>query len=172
MPMWLQQARTECRNFRAGGQCVSQFRHRTGVALWRLRHLGHGLLPGLLNILNGVVEEFWTHIGWPWHEIIWKERWGTPTVHLSCDFSKPSFFGDKLTFRLSVVKVGNSSVRLKHTIHCGDEHRWSVDQVLAASWLDSHTSMAWPADVKAKLESLMDLPAPERRPVGAPQAQG
>lgn len=133
---------------------------------------GTAYYPAYLNILNGVVEEFWTHIGWPWHEIIWKERWGTPTVHLSCDFSKPSFFGETLTFRTSVVKVGKSSLRLHHDILCGDEHRFAVDQVLAASWLDSHTSMQWPEDVKAKLESLMAEPAPERRPVGAPQPQG
>ncbi|MCZ8079161.1 MAG: thioesterase family protein [Rhodobacteraceae bacterium] len=132
---------------------------------------GTAYYPAYMNILNGVVEEFWTHIGWPWHEIIWKERWGTPTVHLSCDFSKPSFFGDKLTFRLTVLKVGKSSLRLAHTVHCGEEHRWSVEQVLAASWLDSHTSMVWPEDVKAKLESLMGpAEVPERRPVGGPQA--
>ena len=70
------------------------------------------------------------------------------------------------------MKVGKSSLRLHHEILCGDQHRFSVDQVLAASWLDSHTSMQWPEDVKAKLESLMAEPAPERRPVGAPQPQG
>jgi len=135
---------------------------------------GTAYYPAYLNMLNGVVEEFWAHIGYPWHEIIWKERWGTPTVHLSCDFSKPSFFGDTLVFRLTVVKVGKSSVRLTHAIHCGDEHRWSVQQVLAASWLDSHTSMIWPEPVKARLEGLMspDQPPP-RRPVAAPvQSQG
>jgi 4-hydroxybenzoyl-CoA thioesterase len=93
-------------------------------------------------------------------------------VHLSCDFSKPSFFGDKLTFRLTVTKVGKSSVGLHHAIHCGEEHRWSVTQVLAASWLDKHTSMPWPPEVKAKLESLMQGDAQERYPVGAPQTQG
>jgi 4-hydroxybenzoyl-CoA thioesterase len=136
-----------------------------------LRHFGHRLLPGLSKLLNGVVEEFWTHLGWPWHEIIWKERWGTPTVHLSCDFSKPSFFGDRLTFRLRVLKVGKSSLRLHHTIHCGDEHRWSVEQVLAASWLDSHTSVLWPEAVKVKLESLMQPEAAERRAVASPYPQ-
>ena len=89
---------------------------------------GTAYYPAYLNILNGVVEEFWAHIGWPWNKIIWNERWGTPTVHLSCDFSKPSFFGDRLTFRLTVLKVGKSSVRLKHTIHCGDEHRCDTGQ--------------------------------------------
>ena len=131
---------------------------------------GTAYFPSYLNILNGVNEEFWTWIGYPWHEIIWKERWGTPTVHLSCNFSKPSYFGDRLTFRLSVTKVGRSSVTFEHTVHCGDEMRWSSLQVLAASHLDSHTSMPWPDDVRAKLVSFLphDQPAPTHQPVKRP----
>jgi len=116
---------------------------------------GTAYYPAYMNILNGVIEEFWTVIGWPWHEIIWEERWGTPTVHLSCDFSKPSLFGENLTFRLYVMKVGKSSLRLRHIILFEEEVRWTGEQVLAASWLDKHTSMLWPLDVKTKLESLV-----------------
>jgi 4-hydroxybenzoyl-CoA thioesterase len=76
-------------------------------------------------------------------------------VHLTCDFSKPSFFGDKLTFELTVTKVGKSSMTVEHVVLCGDEHRWSGKQVLAASWLDKHTSMPWPDDVRAKLVSFL-----------------
>ena len=63
--------------------------------------------------------------------------------------------GDKLTFRVTVTKVGRSSVALDHEIWCGDELRWTVNQVLAASWLDKHTSMTWPDDVRAKLMSFL-----------------
>ena len=100
-------------------------------------------------------EEFWAAIGFPWHEIIWNERWGTPTVHLSCDFSKPSFFGDKLTFELTVTKVGRSSMTVEHTVLCGEEKRWTSRQGLAASHLDEHTSMPWPDAVRAKLVSFL-----------------
>ncbi len=113
---------------------------------------GTAYFPSYLNLLNGVNEEFWDHVGYPWHEIIWQERWGTPTVHLTCDFSIPSFFGQTLTFELRVVRVGRSSVTLKHRISCGEEQRWNSTQVLAASDLDKHTSVPWPAPVKATLE--------------------
>ena len=116
---------------------------------------GTAYYPSYLNILNGVVEEFWTVIGFPWHEIIRKDRWATPTVHLTCNFSKPSYFGDRLTFRLTVLKVGKSSVTLDHAVHCGGEPRWSCHQVLAASRLDTHTSMIWPDEVRAKLASFL-----------------
>jgi 4-hydroxybenzoyl-CoA thioesterase len=113
---------------------------------------GTAYFPSYLNLLNGVNEEYWAHIGYPWHEIIWKERWGTPTVHLTCDFSIPSLFGQTLTFELRVVRVGRSSVTLKHEISCKGEKRWNSTQVLAASDLDKHTSLAWPDAVKATLD--------------------
>jgi len=116
---------------------------------------GTAYYPAYLNLLNGVIEEFWDWLGWPWHRVIPEEGWGTPTVHLSCDFSKPSFFGDMLSFRLSVLKVGGASLRLGHEIRCGEEKRWTAEQVLAASHLDTHTAMPWPAPVRDKLESLI-----------------
>ena len=114
---------------------------------------GTAYFPAYLDILNGVNEEFWGHIGYPWHEIIWKERWGTPTVHLSCDFSKPSFFGETLSFDLAVTRIGGSSITLRHRINCGEEVRWTSTQVLAASDLDKHTSLKWPQPVRETLET-------------------
>lgn len=116
---------------------------------------GTAYFPSYLNILNGVNEEFWAHIGYPWHKIIWEERWGTPTVHISSDFSSPSFFGDELEFELTVVRVGRSSVTVHHEISCEGKRRWSSTQVLAASDLDKHCSIPWPEGVKAKLLSLV-----------------
>ena len=115
---------------------------------------GTAYFPSYLNILNGVNEEFWDNLGFPWHEMIWKERWGTPTVHIRSDFSAPSFFGEELTFDVTVLKVGNSSVTVHHEISCEGQKRWSSTQVLAASDLDKHISIPWPAPVKEKLLAL------------------
>ena len=120
---------------------------------------GTAYFPSYLDILNGVNEEFWAHMGFPWHHIIWNERWGTPTVHLSCDFSKPSFFGETLRFDVGVIRVGGSSVTVRHKISCGAEERWKSTQVLAASDLDKHISIKWP---EAMRQALMDrLTTPE-----------
>ena len=121
---------------------------------------GTAYFPSYLNILNGVNEEFWEHLGFPWHRIIWEERWGTPTVHIRSDFSSPSFFGEALEFEVTVLKVGRSSVTIHHEISCGGERRWASTQVLAASNLDRHCSIPWPPDVKAALEArLVENPA-------------
>ncbi|MGJ8544269.1 MAG: acyl-CoA thioesterase [Sulfitobacter sp.] len=116
---------------------------------------GTAYFPSYLNILNGVNEEFWKDLGFPWHVMIWKERWGTPTVHISSDFSVPSLFGDELTFEVRVLKVGRSSVTLHHDISCNGQKRWESTQVLAASDLDKHISIPWPPKVKAALEACL-----------------
>jgi len=120
---------------------------------------GTAYFPSYLNILNGVNEEFWLNLGFPWAEMIWKERWGTPTVHIRSDFSSPSFFGEELTFEVKVLKVGKSSVTVHHDISCKGEKRWNSTQVLAASDLDKHTSIPWPPKVREALLAIcQDVP--------------
>jgi len=102
-------------------------------------------------MLNGVNEEFWQHLGYPWPETIREKRWGTPTVHIDSDFSRPSMFGDVLEFKVSILKVGKSSVTVQHEISCKEEMRWHCTQVLAASDLDKHCSIPWPDDVRQAL---------------------
>ncbi|MDU8926738.1 thioesterase family protein [Alisedimentitalea sp. MJ-SS2] len=116
---------------------------------------GTAYFPSYLNILNGVNEEFWEDLGYPWHKIIWEDRWGTPTVHIRSDFSSPSFFGEELTFVVKVLKVGKSSLTIHHDISCKGEKRWESTQVLAASDLDKHCSIPWPDDVRAALEAYL-----------------
>jgi 4-hydroxybenzoyl-CoA thioesterase len=112
---------------------------------------GIAYFPSYLNILNGVVEEFWAAIGFPWPELITVRKIGTPTVHLTCDFSRPSRFGDGLTFALRIGKVGRASLHLAHVVSGADSMRWRAQQVLAATSLVDHHAIPWPDDVRAAL---------------------
>jgi 4-hydroxybenzoyl-CoA thioesterase len=112
---------------------------------------GIAYVPSYLNILNGVVEEFWTTIGFPWPGLITVRKIGTPTVHLTCDFSRPSVFGDLLTFTLRIGRVGRASLHLEHVVSGADGLRWRARQILAATSLVDHHAIAWPDDVRAAL---------------------
>jgi len=112
---------------------------------------GIAYFPSYLNILRGVVEEFWATIGFPWPELITVRKIGTPTVHLTCDFSRPSKFGDRLTFRLRINKVGRASLHLEHAVLGADGMRWRARQILAATSLVDHHAIPWPDDVRAAL---------------------
>ena len=112
---------------------------------------GSAYFPDYLDLLNTVNEEYWAHIGYPWHSTIRDAGWGTPTVHLSCDFTIASLYGDELDFEVRIAKVGRSSVTVEHQISCNSERRWSATQVLVASDLEKHTSRPWPDDVRSEL---------------------
>ena len=112
---------------------------------------GIAYFPSYLNILNGVVEEFWTTIGFPWPGLITVRKIGTPTVHLTCDFSRPSVFGDLLTFTLRIGRVDRASLHLEHVVSGADGLRWRARQILAATSLVDHHAIAWPDDVRAAL---------------------
>jgi 4-hydroxybenzoyl-CoA thioesterase len=114
---------------------------------------GIAYFPSYLNILNGVVEEFWAAIGFPWPGLIMVRKIGTPTVHLTCDFSRPSMFGDLLTFKLRIGRVGGASLHLEHVVSGADGIRWRARQILAATSLVDHRAISWPDDVRAALEA-------------------
>jgi len=120
---------------------------------------GIAYFPSYLNILNGVVEEFWARIGFSWPELIMVRKIGTPTVHLACDFSRPSVFGDRLTFELRIGRVGRASLHLAHVVSGSDGVRWKARQVFAATSLVDYRAMPWPDDVRAAL--VMHLQASE-----------
>jgi len=117
---------------------------------------GIAYYPSYLNLLNGVVEDFWLHLGFPWTELIDKRRIGTPTVHLECDFVRPSRLGDLLTFELAATKVGRSSLHLSHRVGAAGEMRWTATHVLVATDLETHSACAWPGDVRAALARFME----------------
>jgi 4-hydroxybenzoyl-CoA thioesterase len=112
---------------------------------------GIAYFPSYLNILSGVVEEFWARIGFPWTDLITVRKIGTPTVHLACDFSRPSKFGDFLTFELRVERIGRASLHLAHVVAGADGMRWKARQILAATSLVDHHAIPWPDDVRAGL---------------------
>jgi 4-hydroxybenzoyl-CoA thioesterase len=112
---------------------------------------GIAYFPSYLDILNGVVEDFWAGIGFPWPQLITARKIGTPTVHLTCDFSRPSRFGDVLTFNLRIGKVGGASLHLAHVVTGADGMRWRARQILAATSLVDHHAIPWPDDIRAAL---------------------
>jgi 4-hydroxybenzoyl-CoA thioesterase len=112
---------------------------------------GIAYFPSYLNMLNGVVEEFWTTIGFPWPELIKARKIGTPTVHLTCDFSRPSVFGDLLRFKLRIGRVGRASLHLTHVVSGSDGMRWRAQQIVVATSLVNHQAIPWPEDIRRAL---------------------
>jgi phenylpropionate dioxygenase-like ring-hydroxylating dioxygenase large terminal subunit len=90
-------------------------------------------------------------IGFPWPELVTIRKIGTPTVHLTCDFARPSMFGDLLTFNLNIDRVGGSSLHLEHVVSGANGMRWRARQILAATSLVDHHAIPWSDDIRVAL---------------------
>ncbi len=119
---------------------------------------GIAYFPSYLNILVGVLEDFFTSLGFPWRAMNDERRLSVPTVRLDLTFLSPGFQGDLLDFALAVRAVGRSSLDLEHTVSRGQTVLWTARHRIVATSLDTNTSLAWPEDIRAALTQHLETP--------------
>jgi 4-hydroxybenzoyl-CoA thioesterase len=113
---------------------------------------GIAYFPAYLNILVGVLEDYFASLGFPWKALLEDRRIGIPTLRLDVTFVKPGFQGDELEFAISVRAIGRSSLDLEHEVSAAGKVLWTARQRVVATSLDTHQSLAWPDDIRAALE--------------------
>lgn len=117
---------------------------------------GIAYFPSYLNILVGVMEEFFESMGAGWPAMITEQRIGVPTVRLDLTFVKPGYHGDRLDFEIRVERIGNSSLDLEHTVSCGGHTLWSATHRIVATSLDTHKARSWPDDLQVALRQHLE----------------
>lgn len=87
--------------------------------------------PRYFDMINDVVEDWFEDgIGTSFPGLMYHQGLTTPTVHFNVDFSAESRFGDRLTYRLNVKKVGKTSVETYIEASSQGTIRLKVKQVL------------------------------------------
>ncbi|MBD9375403.1 acyl-CoA thioesterase [Rhizobium sp. ARZ01] len=119
---------------------------------------GIAYFPSYLHILVGVLEEFFTTLGFPWRAMNDVRRMSVPTVRLDLTFKNPGIQGDELDFALAVRAIGRSSLDLEHTVSRGDTLLWAAKHRIVATSLDTNTSLAWPDDIRDALTQHLETP--------------
>jgi 4-hydroxybenzoyl-CoA thioesterase len=105
--------------------------------------------PQYLVMLNTLAEEWFDRgLQIPYAGLIGTRRTGLPTVRLD---------GDTLRQRLSVAKLGRSSMTLAVEFLGGDELRLRARQVLVCTSLDTHRPIPLPDDVRSALTPFLAL---------------
>ncbi|OCI91353.1 4-hydroxybenzoyl-CoA thioesterase [Rhizobium sp. AC27/96] len=117
---------------------------------------GIAYFPSYLNILVGVLEDYFASIGFSWRHMIDGRRIGVPTVRLDLTFMKPGLQGDDLEFLLTVRGIGRSSLDLEHQVSANGHVLWTAKHRVVATSLDNHQSLAWPDDIRAALTSHLE----------------
>jgi 4-hydroxybenzoyl-CoA thioesterase len=118
---------------------------------------GIAYFPSYLNILVGVLEDYFASLGFPWKTLIDSRRIGVPTVRLDVTFTRPGFQGDNLEFVVTVRGIGRSSLDLEHQVSANGQVLWTARQRVVATSLDTHQSLAWPDDIRAALTSHLEM---------------
>jgi 4-hydroxybenzoyl-CoA thioesterase len=98
--------------------------------------------PRFLEMFNNLVED-WCNTGlkFSFNDIVIKNGWGLPTVHLEADFLAPCRLGEVLTAKLYVRKIGTSSINADIAL-CGPEHTDRVRGKVVLVLMDRKTSRA------------------------------
>ena len=93
----------------------------------------------------------------------------TPSVHFTVDFSRPTKYGDRLTFKLWATKVGRSSceVRIEASFH--GELRMQVRQVLVFIRANDGRPVPIPPEIVGRMKRFMLEPT-ELAPLSPPGA--
>jgi len=105
------------------------------------------------DLLNGVVEDwFGEALGIDYHEMIGPRRIGLGYANAGADFHRPGFMGDRLDCAVTVERIGQKSFTLRIHAFRMSEPVLVARFVIVTTFLESHTSIALPDDLRAALE--------------------
>ena len=86
--------------------------------------------------------------------------WGMPLVHSEADFKSPMRMGDRLLVKMTIERLGKSSITFHYTLTGPDERLCAtVRLVHALVDLESFTPCGIPEELRTNLDGLGLLPA-------------
>jgi 4-hydroxybenzoyl-CoA thioesterase len=132
------------------------FAHEQRVRFSHCDPAGIVYFPDLFDFAHATMEDWFRDgLGTPLPDLIRDRRIGTPTVSIQGDFSKPLRMGDVLRNELSVLKLGNASLKLDYRgLKDGVDHLHIV-QTIAFMDLDAGRAIPVPEDLRPAIESFL-----------------
>jgi 4-hydroxybenzoyl-CoA thioesterase len=113
--------------------------------------------PRFLEMFNNLVEDWCsTGLHFSFDDIVIKNGWGLPTVHLEADFISPSRLGEVLTAKLYVRSLGTSSIKADIMLVGPDgSERVRGKVVLVLTDRRTHTALAIPEVLRLKISTFI-----------------
>ena len=137
------------------------FTTRILVRFGDLDAAGIAYYPNLVNFLHESFEDFFVgHVGRPYPEV-YAEGLGFPTVKLEIEFTAPVRYGDHVDMRLTVEKVGRSSVQMRYEGSVGGRPVFRGRNVAVVVDMKTFRPQPLPAWLRERFLSAMESPPPE-----------
>ena len=109
--------------------------------------------PRYFELFNGVVEDWceWG-LGCSFRVLHMEQGRGLPTVHIECDFIKPSELGETLQAQLVVTQLGTTSLQIEISLWGPDAAvRVVAKLVLVMMELKTRKAIALPEQLRKKI---------------------
>lgn len=131
--------------------------------LVRLQHCdpaGIVFYPQYFLLFNELVEDWFNEgLGIDFADFHAKAHMGIPLAHVEADFLAPSKQGEHLTMRLTVQKIGTSSLTLGISALCGAEERVRATLIVVQASLETRRSVPLSPETRARIERFRPLDA-------------
>jgi 4-hydroxybenzoyl-CoA thioesterase len=123
--------------------------------------------PQYFDMFHEAMEAWFSAcLGVPYQVIIHGRKLGFPSVHTEADFGRPSAFGDAIDVRLSVTKLGRTSIEFLYRVTDRDDTdavRATGRTVCVVMDLDPTSAgfrraAPFPDDLRARIEPLVAAP--------------
>ena len=118
---------------------------------------GIAYYPRVIHWLHVAFEEFWEgFIGVPYATVLERENLGFPAVDLKVEFVKPTRFGELLTVRVAVEKIGKSSSTFRYDVlGPAGETRVRARVIVVCVALDTLKPVALPEKYRARFAAVL-----------------
>ncbi|MFZ5712729.1 MAG: acyl-CoA thioesterase [Bradyrhizobium sp.] len=107
--------------------------------------------PRYLDMAHATVEDWFSDkIGMSFADIHGDRRSSVPVVSLSMTFHAPSRLGDVLELRLSVEKIGETSLQIVIAAFCREEARFTAPMTLVQISMEDYRPRPWDEAIRQR----------------------
>ena len=132
------------------------FRTSILVRFGDLDAAGIAYYPNLVNFLHESFEDFFAgHVGRPYPEV-YREGIGFPTVKVEMEFLSPVHYGDSVTVKVTVERIGRSSVQIRYEGSVKDSPVFRARNVAVVVDMRTFRPMPLPAWLRERFAAAME----------------
>jgi YbgC/YbaW family acyl-CoA thioester hydrolase len=118
---------------------------------------GIAYYPRIFEFIHQATEALWdVHVGRRYFYLLTEEKLGFPLVHSEVEFKHPLNFGDRPIVKVTVFKLGTSSLGLHYEFYVDDVECVDARMTVVCVKLDGLESIPIPPKYRVKFEELLE----------------
>ena len=131
------------------------FHHPIRVEFNHCDPAGIVFYPRYFEMVNSTCQTFFREVAGLSYAAMMDRHEGVPTARLEVNFHAPSRLEEVLDWRLSVTRMGGTSVGFQLEAHCGDSHRLTADLTLVYVSAKGRPQ-PWPQALRDRITAFME----------------